>query len=99
MKLAMSNRDIDIILVQLVNQSRKRVELRIGEEFDEMGAVARRDVVALQVATDVSEGNGVAVDVEGFDLVGRRAGFGGEAGLLELAEEVLGEVGGCLGDF
>lgn len=60
-----------------------------------MGAVARRDVVALQVSTDVPEGDGVPVDVEGFDLVRGRAGLGGEAGLLELAEEVLGEVGGC----
>ena len=64
-----------------------------------MRAVLRRDVIALKVSTDIPEGDGVAVDVEGFDLVRGAAGLGCDAGLLELAEEVLGKVRGCLGQF
>lgn len=34
-----------------------------------MGAIARADVVALKMACDVAEGIGIAVDVEGADIV------------------------------
>ena len=56
-------------------------------------------MVALEVAADVAEGDGVAVDVEGFNLVVWTAGLLGDAGALELAEEVLGEIRGCLRMF
>lgn len=56
-------------------------------------------MVALEVAADVAEGDGVAVDVEGFNLVVWTAGLLGDAGTLELTEKVLGEVRGCLRIF
>lgn len=99
MKLPVTDGDVYIILVQLIDQARKGVELRIGEELDEVGAITWRNVVALEVATYVAEGDGVAVDVEGFNLLGWSSGLLCEAGSLELAEEVLGEVGWCLRMF
>lgn len=58
-----------------------------------MLAVARRDVVTLQVQRDVAEDDGIAVDVEGPDRCARLV-----APLLcrfELAQEVLGKVRRC----
>ena len=62
-----------------------------------MGAILWRDMVALEMATNFPEGDGVAIDVKGFDLVRWEAGFFDLASLLELTEEVLGEVGWCYG--
>lgn len=95
----MSDRDVNVIFIQLIDQARKGVELRISEEFNEMGPITWRNVVALEMAADVAEGDRIAVDVESFNLVAWIAGLLGDAGALELAEEVLGEVGGCLWMF
>jgi hypothetical protein len=69
------------------------VELRIRKESYKVLAVARRDVVTLQMQRDVAEDDGIAIDVEGPDrcaclitpLPCR----------LELAQEVLGKVRRC----
>ena len=85
----MSDRDVYVILIQLIDQTRQHVKLGIGKEFDEMRAITWGNVVALKMAADVAEGDGIAVDVEGFNLVVWTAGLLGDAGALELAEEVL----------
>ena len=48
-------------------EKRTAVELGISEEADKVGAVSGLDVVALQMQGDVSEGSGIAVDVERLD--------------------------------
>ena len=70
---------------------RTAVELGISEEADKVGAVFGLDVVALQMQGDVSEGSGIAVDVEGLDGAARVLVV--FLGVVQLAEEVLGEVG------
>lgn len=60
-----------------------------------MSGVSRPDMIALEVQGDVFEGDGVAVDVEGAD--GGGGVLAGVGGLFELAEEVLGKVGGGCG--
>lgn len=69
------------------------VELRIRKESHKVLAVARRDVVALQVQRDVAKDDGVAVDVEGPDRGARLVAP--LLGRLELAKEVLGKVRRC----
>ena len=64
-----------------------------------MRTITRRNVVALEMAADVAESDGIAVDVEGFNLMVWTAGLLSDAGALELAQEVLGEVGRCLRMF
>lgn len=69
------------------------VELRIGKESHKVLAVARRDVVTLQMQRDVAEDDGIAIDVEGPDSSARLV-----APLLcrlELAQEVLRKVRRC----
>lgn len=56
-----------------------------------MCAVARRDVIALQMEGDITEGQGVAVNIEGADGGGRVGAI--FFGFFKLAEKVLGEVG------
>ena len=58
-----------------------------------MGAIARRDIVALKVKRNVVEGLGVAINVEGLDVATGIVTI--LLGGLDLAEEVLREVGGC----
>lgn len=89
MKLAVTDGDVYIIFIQLVDETRESIELRVGEELDKVGAIAWRDVIALEMATDVPKGDGIAVDVEGFYLVRGEAGFLVLMCLLELAEKVL----------
>jgi hypothetical protein len=66
------------------------VELSVGEQAHKVCAVPRRDMVALQVQRNISECEGVAVDVEGLYRGGAVCAvlLGGR----ELAKEVLGEV-------
>lgn len=94
LELAVADGHEDALLIQLRDEARQRVELGVGKQAYKVGAVARRDVVALQVQRDVAERQRVAIDVEGA----HRHRLGGAVVLLlfELAEEVLREVGWCL---
>jgi hypothetical protein len=66
--------------------------LRVGKEAHEMRAVARLDMVTLQVQGNVSKGDGIAVDVQRlYRRVIVVAIFGG---CPELTVEVLLKVGG-----
>lgn len=67
-----------MVLVQAGDELGEVVELRVGEEADKVRAVARADVVALQVQGDVAECDGVAVDAE----CAQGGGGGVLAGLL-----------------
>lgn len=87
--------DVDRFLVELGDELGEGVELGVGEETDEVGGVSGPDVVALKVQGDVFEGDWVAVDVEGAD--GGGWVLSGVGSLFELAEEILGEVGGGCG--
>jgi hypothetical protein len=69
------------------------VELGVGKQAHKVRRVARLHVVALQVQRDVTERDRVAVDVEGAD--GRPDVLAVLLGPLDLAPEVLREVGGC----
>lgn len=71
----MADRDVYVILIQLIDKARKHVKLRICEKLDEVGAITWRNVVALKMTADVAEGDRVAVDVQSFDLVGWAAGL------------------------
>lgn len=88
MKVARADGDVDFGFEELGDELGERVELGVGEETDEVSAIAGSDVVALEVPRDVAEGGGVAVDVQGAQRFAFF--FGGE-----LAEEELREVGGC----
>lgn len=66
------------------------IELRVGKEPHEVGAVPWLDMVALEVERDVAERFWVSIDVEG--PYRRRKVLACVLGLGYLAEEVLGEV-------
>lgn len=93
LELAVADRGEDGFLVELRDQPGEAVELGVGEETDKVGAIARLDVVALEVEGDVPEGDGVTVDVEGPDGVTRV--LAGLLGALELGYKVVREIGGC----
>lgn len=50
-----------------------RVELCISKKLDEVHAVTRHNVVALEVESYVAERLGIAVDVQRFHVVGTAA--------------------------
>lgn len=82
----------DALLVQLGDEAGEGIKLGVGEEADKVGAVAGRDVVALEVEGDVPECYRVSIDVQGADGGGRISSI--VFGCLDLAEEILGKVGG-----